>query len=314
MKFSNKQELLDAFQPIVEQEDAYIDAAKKFLELYPSCNLSVRSLRRYAAEISESNNKKGKFFGPKILIYDIETSPNIGWFWRAGYKQSIGTHQIIKERAVICVSYKWLNEDEVYNLTWDNNQDDKFLIEQFIEVLNEADLIVAHNGDRFDLKWLRTRALYHGLHKEMLPNYKQFDTLKVAKSKLYLNSNRLDYIAKLLGHKGKHEMQPEDWHNVVLLKDKKALKKMLAYCDEDVRQLEKIYNELQYLDNPKLHVGVLNGLSKQTSPITGSLNIEHIKEVTTNRGIIKHIMKDIATNRFFEMSDKNYKKFKSNKK
>ena len=25
----------------------------------------------------------------RVLIYDIETSPNIGWFWRAGYKLNI---------------------------------------------------------------------------------------------------------------------------------------------------------------------------------------------------------------------------------
>ena len=142
----------------------------------------------------------------RVLIYDIETSPNIGWFWRAGYKQNIGPHQILKERAIICVSYKWLDEDQVYNLSWDINQDDKFLLEQFIEVLNEADLIVAHNGDRFDLKWIKTRALFHGL--KMLIDYPQFDTLKVAKKKFYFNSNRLDYISKFLGFEGKINTTP----------------------------------------------------------------------------------------------------------
>jgi hypothetical protein len=84
---------------------------------------------------------------------------------------------------------------------------------------------------------------------------------------------------------------------------------MLDYCDEDVRQLEKVYNELKYLDNPRIHAGVLNGKTKQTSPITGSVNIEHVKEVTTNSGTIKHIMIDLDTNRCFEMSNTNYKKF-----
>ena len=83
------------------------------------------------------------------------------------------------------MSYKWLGEKEVFNLNWDKNQNDYFLVEQFIETLNEADLIVAHNGDNFDLKWLRTRALFHRL--KMLPSYKQFDTLKIARNKLYLN-------------------------------------------------------------------------------------------------------------------------------
>ena len=242
----------------------------------------------------------------KVLIYDIETSPNIGWFWRAGYKQNVGPHQIIKERAVICVSYKWLGEDQVYNLVWDKHQDDRFLIEQFIEVLNEADLIVAHNGDRFDIKWLKTRALYHGL--PMLINYPQFDTLKVAKKKFYFNSNRLDYISKFLGFEGKNNTTPELWNDICIKNDRSRLTEMLEYCDEDVRQLEKVYNKLVSWELPKLHAGVLQGKTKLTSPISGGNNIEHVKMVTTNRGTIKHIMKDLDTGRLFEMSDTNYKK------
>ncbi len=266
------------------------------------------ALRECNQEVKEETIKvKNKT--AKILIYDLETSPNIGWFWRAGFKQSIQPNQIVKERAIICVSYKWLGEDQVYNLNWDNNQCDKFLIEQFIDVLNDADLIVAHNGDNFDIKWLKTRALYHGLHKKMLPNYKQFDTLKVAKSKLYLNSNRLDYISKFLGFEGKIHTTPDLWNKVVMLNDRKAMVDMLEYCDEDVRQLEKVYNELQYLDNPKYHVGVQNGEVKQTSPITGTYSIKHVKTITTNSGTQKHIMKDTDTERLFEMSNTNYLKF-----
>jgi len=269
-----------------------------------NCKIALRECNQeIRCQISKiCNNKEAK-----ILIYDIETSPNIGWFWTAGYKQNIGTNQILKERAVICVSYKWEGEDEVYNLTWDKNQDDKFLIQQFVEVLNEADLIVAHNGDNFDLKWLKTRALYHRI--PMLPNYKQFDTLKLAKSKLRLNSNRLDYISKFLGFEGKIYTTPDLWDKVVIKNDRKALLDMLEYCDEDVRQLEKVYNELKYFDNPNFHVGVLNGETKQTSPITGTYNIEHIKTITTNSGTIKHIMRDIDTQRLFEMSNTNYRKF-----
>lgn len=269
-------------------------------------NQCKQAIREINLELKGHELIKTKNEG-KILIYDIETSPNIGWFWRAGYKQNIQPNQILKERAVICVSYKWVGEDQVYNLVWDKEQNDKFLIEQFVQVLNEADLIVAHNGDNFDIKWLKTRALFHRI--PMLPNYKQFDTLKVAKSKLYLNSNRLDYISKFLGFEGKIQTTPDLWNKVVILNDRETLKDMLEYCDEDVRQLEKVYNELKYLDNPRIHAGVLNGIIKQTSPITGSVNIEHVKTVTTNTGTIKHIMKDLETNRIFEMSDMNYKKF-----
>lgn len=276
---------------------------KGFQVTTQTCKDALREIR----EELKNNNVTKSINEGKILIYDLETSPNVGWFWRAGFKQNIGTNQILKERAIICVSYKWLGEDTVYNLVWDKEQNDKFLIEQFVQVLNEADLIVAHNGDNFDIKWLKTRALFHRI--PMLPNYKQFDTLKVAKSKLYLNSNRLDYISKFLGFEGKIQTTPDLWNKVVILNDRETLKDMLEYCDEDVRQLEKVYNELKYLDNPRFHAGVLNGTIKQTSPITGSVNIEHVKTVTTNTGTIKHIMKDLETNRIFEMSDMNYKKF-----
>lgn len=267
------------------------------------CKQALYEVRQEEKEL----NKKIEKGEAKVLIYDIETSPNIGWFWSAGFKKNISHNQIIKERAIICVSYKWLGESQVYNLTWDNDQNDKFLIEQFVEVLNEADLIVAHNGDNFDLKWIKTRALYHRI--PMLPKYNQFDTLKLAKAKLYLNSNKLDYISKFLGHEGKIKTDIDLWLDIIFKKDKIALNQMLEYCDEDVRQLENVYNELKYLDNPKLHLGVLNGETKQTSPITGSVNIKHIKVVTTNRGTIKHIMQDKDTNRYFEMSDTNYKKY-----
>jgi hypothetical protein len=278
-------------------------AHKGFTTTVVQCKEAIRQVNNELKGAS----KKDKLNLGRILIYDIETSPNIGWFWRAGFKQNISPEQIIKERGIICVSYKWLGEDQVYNLTWDKNQCDRFLIEQFVEVLNESDMIVAHNGDRFDIKWLRTRALFHRI--PMLPNYKQFDTLKVAKSKLYLNSNKLDYISKFLGFEGKIKTDISLWMDIIFNNDRKALNKMLEYCDEDVRQLENVYNELKFIDNPRFHAGVISGKVKQTSPISGGVNIELVKTTTTSSGTIKHIMRDKDNGRIFEMSDTNYKKF-----
>lgn len=269
-------------------------------------NLCKEALKEVRLENNITVNKIQNNQG-KILIYDIETSYNIGKFWRAGYNLNINPGDIIHERAIICISYKWLGEEQVYNLTWDKNQCDKFLLEQFIPILDEADMIVAHNGDRYDLKFIKTRALKHNL--KMLINYKQFDTLKVAKAKFMFNSNKLDYISKFLGAEGKISTEMKLWDDIILRKCPKALIKMLDYCDEDVRQLEVVYNALVSWDNPKFHVGVLNGKIKQTSPITGSVNIKHIKKMITNSGTIKHIMRDLDTDRLFEMSDTNYKKF-----
>ena len=269
-------------------------------------NICKEALREVRLENNITTNKIQNNQG-KVLIYDIETSYNIGKFWRAGYNLNINPGDIIHERAIICISYKWLGEEQVYSLTWDKNQCDKFLLEQFIPILDEADMIVAHNGDRYDLKFIKTRALKHNL--KMLINYKQFDTLKVAKAKFMFNSNKLDYISKFLGAEGKISTEMKLWDDIILRKCPKAMIEMLTYCEEDVRQLEVVYNALVSWENPKFHIGVMNGSTKQTSPITGNVNIEQVKQMVTNSGTIKHIMRDLDTDRLFEMSDTNYKKF-----
>lgn len=275
---------------------------KGFATTVNKCKQAVREVNQELKEDINSSEEREQ----RILIYDIETSFNIGWFWRTGYKLNITPAQIIKERAIICISYKWLGDNQVYNLVWDKNQDDRFLLEQFIEVMNEADMLVAHNGDRFDLKWIKTRALMHRL--PMLIDYPQFDTLKVAKKKFNFQSNTLDYISKILGAGGKIKTNIDLWIDIILKKDKKALQDMLDYCDEDVRQLEHVYSIIAGWENPKFHLGVLQGKTKQTSPISGGVNIELVKSVTTNRGTVKHIMKDLDNRRLFEMSESNYKK------
>jgi len=280
---------------------------KGFNPTVNNCKIALRESREEfkLQDISVTQNTA------KVLIYDIETSYNIVKSWRVGYNLNINPQDILHERKIICISYKWSNENQIYNLSWDKNQCDKFMIEQFIEVLNEADIIVSHNGDKFDLPWIKTRAIYHNL--PMLVNYKQFDTLKVAKRKFNFNSNRLDYISEFLGFGNKIKTEMSLWDDIVLRKCPIAMKKMIEYCDMDVELLSKIYDKLVYWENPMTHVGVDNNLSKYSSPISGSLNLLHIKSVTTNRGTIKHIMQDLDTERLFEMSDTNFKKYKLTK-
>lgn len=305
---------VDKIEKFLEEKPGYLKCgAKRIAEAYNAQRKTIIPVLPFECQIALGNvraKQQLEIFPDKkdlrVLIYDIETSYNIVKSWRIGYNLNLNHGDIIEERKIICVSYKWLGEKEVYNLTWDNNQCDKFLLEQFIEVMNEADILVAHNGDRFDIKWIRTRALYHGL--EMLPKYNTFDTLKLAKKKFNFNSNKLDYIAKFLGQEGKIKTEMALWDDVILKQDKAALQKMLDYCDEDVRQLEKVYDILVQHENPKIHVGALNG-DKISSPITGSKNLELVKTTTTASGMIKRIMKDLDVNRLFEMSDTNYQKW-----
>lgn len=202
------------------------------------------------------------------LFFDIETSPNIGLFWEAGYKKNIDYSNIIKERAIICICYKWEDESEVSYLTWDKKQCDKKMLQEFVKVANMANELVGHNGDKFDLAWIRTRCLFHGV--SMFPKYTTIDTLKVSRSKFRFNSNRLNYIADFLGIGNKIKTEFGMWKDIVLKNDKKAMDKMVKYCQMDVKLLERVFKRLNEHIDAKTHYGVVFNQDRGSCPECGS--------------------------------------------
>lgn len=219
------------------------------------------------------------------LFFDIETSPNIGLFWEAGYKKNIDYTNIIRERAIICICYKWEEEKEVYSLQWDAKQCDKAMLLKFVEVANMATEMVGHNGDKFDLAWIRTRCLFHGI--PMFPKYITIDTLKAARSKFKFNSNRLNYIADFLGLGQKIKTEFGMWKDILLNKDKVAMEKMVKYCKKDVVLLEKVYRLLGVHLEPKSHYGVLFGSDRGSCPECGSDDLKKVNNRTTATGMKK---------------------------
>ena len=186
----------------------------------------------------------------KRLFFDIETSPNLGFFWKAGFRLRIDYENIIKERAIICICWKWEHQKRINGLTWDSKQNDKRILRKFIEVLNAADEAVAHNGDQFDIKWIRTRCIKHGI--PMMPKYISIDTLKIARAKFNFNSNKLDYVAKFLNAGQKINNGGLGlWKQIILKKNKTALRKMVAYCKNDVILLEGVWKKMNLYVEPK---------------------------------------------------------------
>lgn len=206
----------------------------------------------------------------KRLFFDLECSPNIGFFWSSGFKLNIGYENIIHERAIICICYKWEGQSKVHSLSWDSKKSDKKLLQEFVKVANEADELIGHNGDKFDLPWIRTRCLFHRV--PMFPNYVTIDTLKFARSKFRFNSNKLDYISKFLGHKGKIRTDFGMWKAITLTNDQTALSKMVRYCKVDVKELENVFTVLNNYLPAKTHFGVKNGGEKRDCPECGSEN------------------------------------------
>lgn len=242
----------------------------------------------------------------KRLFFDIETSPNIGMFWKSGYKQDIPYDNIIKERSVICICYKWANEKKVHSLTWDKNQNDKKMLSDFISILNEADEIIGHNSDKFDLPWVKTRCLYHNI--PAFPSYVTIDTLKIAKNKFNFQSNTLNYISKFLGLGSKKPTSLDLWKKIVLEKCDKSLDYMVKYCQQDVILLEKVFNKLKNYTNAKTHVGVLNNKPKSSCPECGSINTNLSKTTISALGIKKYQLVCKNCGKYHTISETTYNK------
>lgn len=243
----------------------------------------------------------------KRLLFDIETSPNIGWFWRSGNRQSVSSEQILKERRILCICYKWYGKESVHSLTWDRKQDDRKMLQKFIPIMECADEVVAQNGDNFDLKWLRTRCFFHKI--PMPPHIVTTDTLKKLQEGFNLNSNRLGYATKYAGVVSKSSAPIEWWVKATWGNCRESLGKLVDYCRQDVVALEQFYSRiLPYITN-NTHHPALHGLAKYNCPQCASNRVIYYKPRATAAGTIKHQLKCSDCRSYFTVNNKTYKEY-----
>jgi hypothetical protein len=246
----------------------------------------------------------------KRLFWDIETSPNICLNWRIGYKVSVTPESILKERKIICIGYKW-EGGKAEILTWDKNQDDKSLLKKFTYIANQADELVAHNGDNFDLPFFATRCALHGI---VFPTYKTADTLQWARRKFMFNSNKLDYLAQFFGVGKKLHTNFDLWKDICLKQCPKALAKMSRYCKPDVVVLEKVWKKIVLLSPVKSHAGVLNNGGKWTCPHCASEAVKINMTRVTAAGTKQYQMKCKCCGKIYTISGSSMEAYKEAKK
>lgn len=263
---------------------------------------------RYRIKSKEQDLRKKE--PPKRLFWDIETSPLIGWFWRTG-KQYVSHNQILEDKKIICISYKWQGEDEVHTIKWNKKQSDRDMIRKFIAILGECDEAIAHNGDRYDIKELRTRAIQEGLL--MFPKYRTLDTLKKARKYFNFNSNKLDYIGEILTGDGKMEHEGYQMWLDVMNGDKDAEARMISYCERDVVLLEDVFHILSpYIDHNTNHAIQVGG-EKYDCPNCASKDVSLSHTDTTAMGYIKRHMKCHDCKKQYHISNKSYLAFLTKK-
>ncbi len=212
---------------------------------------------------------------PKILYIDIETSLNEVYSFVIGKKIFLHPANIKVERKIICIAWKWGHEKSVHVVKWQKKDKvnlsdpftDKQLLIQITAVINKADLIIAHNGDKYDIRFINGRLFYHQL--PAMYHAKSDDTLKQSRKTFYLNSNTLDYLGAYtkLGRKRKTDI---DLWIKTGEGNAKALAYMIQYCKEDVRLCEKIHKRMQPYVQSSINMSLAQGGPKNGCKACGA--------------------------------------------
>lgn len=176
----------------------------------------------------------------KILLIDIETSPNIAHVWGL-WKQNVGISQIMDSGRTMCFAAKWLHDDNVMFMS-EHHDGHKTMINAVWHLLDEADAVVHYNGAKFDIPTLNKEFL---LYNYMPPSpYHQIDLLSVTKNRFKFVSNKLDYVAKALGLEGKVKLIGHELWVQCMAGNDDAWKDMERYNTQDVLLLEDVYDRL----------------------------------------------------------------------
>jgi len=212
---------------------------------------------------------------PKIVLWDIETSHNLAAVFNLAHNDYINPDNILQERYIVCAAWKTLGEKKISAAATIDHIDyevdphnDKHVVTKLHDVLSDADVIVAHNGDQYDIKFTEGRMLYHGLPP--LPPIVKLDTLKTARNRFLLNSNKLDYLGNFLGVGRKKPTTNGLWLGV-LKGNRDAVREMVRYNKQDVALLERVFLKLRpYMDNHINQQLFKEGMGPNTCPRCGS--------------------------------------------
>lgn len=198
--------------------------------------------------------------GPEILLFDIETSPFTAYQWSL-YQKFTSIEMIAEEAFVLSWTAKFLGSDEMYTCMLPdfkqhykkNMKCDKLLVEPLWDLMDRADIVIAHNSSRFDIPLMKGRFLFHGLPPTN--PFKVIDTLTIARREFRLTSNKLDYLARFLGLEGKNHTDFALWP-ACMNGDMDAWKTMMDYNEQDTLLLEEVYMKLRAWDSRHPNLGL----------------------------------------------------------
>jgi len=226
-----------------------------------------RALRHYERMHTEG-------LGPKILLVDIETLPPIFYAW-SPYQKYISHDLLIKDWSMICWCAKWLFSSEIIKERVTGKEamarDDKRIVKKFWNMLDDADIVIAHNLKGFDAKKANSRFLFYGLNPPS--PYQMIDTLDVARKEFGELYNKLDFLSEKFTGEGKIKTEFEWWRQCDQGNDE-MIDQMTTYCGRDVFALEDYYLKIRPWIKGHPNVGLYQNNSEKACRNCGSENIK----------------------------------------
>ncbi len=176
---------------------------------------------------------------PRILLFDIETFPNVSYTWQGKYEVDVIAFK--EEWTMASFAYKYLDEKKIVCVSRRQFDDktDKSVVSALYDVMSSADILVAHNGDQFDVKKTHARFIFHGLSPLKPPT--TIDTKKIAKRYFSFNSNSLNDLGVHLGLGKKVKHSGFELWEGCMKGCQKSWDLMEKYNKGDVALLEKVY-------------------------------------------------------------------------
>jgi uncharacterized protein YprB with RNaseH-like and TPR domain len=190
---------------------------------------------------------------PRVAFFDIETAPSLGWFWGKLWETSI--IDVAQPWYMLSFAYKWQGESKIhvhalpdYPRFKNDKEDDGYLIEDLHALFDEADVLIAHNGDRFDIRKANARFIMQ--NKRPPSPYKTIDTLKAARRFFHFESNKLNDLGLYLKVGRKMPHTGFDLWSRCMRGVRSAWKTMKEYNVRDIVLLERVYEKLKpYMSN-----------------------------------------------------------------
>lgn len=174
----------------------------------------------------------------KCLFIDIETSPLVCYTWGL-YEQNV--IKKIRQSQILSFAYKW--GDGLTKVIACDSCSEKELLNKLHDLLDEADVVIAHNGDSFDIKKINTRFI---INKIPQPSpYKTIDTKKEIKKVAAFDSNSLDNLGKDLSEGEKIKHRGFDMWEGCMAGNRRDWSDMKRYNKKDVDLLFSVFNRLK---------------------------------------------------------------------